>query len=58
MMRGSPISMFNETDHPFLVDHVERVYDRLPITKTFRFRPSSHVSGILLKGADFPSSRA
>ena len=50
--------MFDETDEPFLVDRIERRHDRLPITKTFRFRPSSHVNGIPLKGADFPSSRA
>jgi hypothetical protein len=50
--------MFQETNEPFLVDRVERSHDRLPITKTFRFQPSSHVSGILLKGADFPSSGA
>jgi hypothetical protein len=39
-------------------NRIERSHDRLPITKTFRFQPSSHVSDILLKGADFPSSRA
>jgi hypothetical protein len=35
---------------------VERTHDRLPITKRFKSRPSSHASGILLKDADFPSS--
>jgi hypothetical protein len=41
-----------------MVEIVKRRHDRLPITKTFRFRPSSHANGIPLKGADFPSSRA
>jgi hypothetical protein len=50
--------MFQETNEPFLVNRVERSHDRLPITKTFRFRPSSHANGTPLKGADFPSSRA
>jgi hypothetical protein len=40
------------------VDVLERRHDRLPTTKTFRFRPSSHVSGIPLKDADFLSSGA
>jgi hypothetical protein len=50
--------MFNETDHPFLVNHVERSHDRLPITKTFRSPPSSRANGIRLKDADFLSSGA
>ena len=36
----------------------ERRHDRLPITKTIRSRPSSHVNGIPLKDADFLSSGA
>jgi hypothetical protein len=39
-------------------NRIERSHDRLPITKTFRFRPSSRASGIPLKGAGFLSSRA
>src|ERR1700712_1238214 len=50
-------TMLNESDEPILTDRIERSHDRLPITKTFRFRPSSHANGIPLKGADFPSSR-
>jgi hypothetical protein len=49
---------FGCVDRQTLRDWVERRHDRLPITKTFRFRPSSHANGIPLKGADFPSSRA
>ena len=37
---------------------MERRHDRLPITKTFRFRPSLNVNGIPLKDADFRSSGA
>ncbi len=36
----------------------QRSHDRLPITKTFRFRLSSNGRGIRLKGAGFPSSGA
>jgi hypothetical protein len=50
--------VFEEADDPFLGNFRERRHDRLPIPKTFRFRPSSHANGIPLKGADFPSSRA
>jgi hypothetical protein len=48
-----------QTGHQdIVVDPVKRRHDRLPITKTFGFGPSSHANGIPLKGADFPSSRA
>ncbi len=47
-----------ELDQPLLADFVERGHDRLPITKTFRSPPSSRVSGIRLKDADFLSSGA
>jgi hypothetical protein len=43
---------------PVVPDVVERRHDRLPITKTFRFRPSLNVNGIPLKDADFRSSGA
>src|ERR1700730_17957384 len=51
-------AVFHESDEPILTDRIERSLDRLPITKTFRSRPSSHVSGIPLKDADFLSSGA
>jgi hypothetical protein len=38
-----------------VVDRVERSYDRLPITKTFRSLRSFYVNGIRLKDADFLS---
>src|ERR1700722_9195520 len=41
--------MLNKSDEPILAYRIERSHDRLPITKTFRFQPSSHVNGILLK---------
>jgi hypothetical protein len=41
--------------HEFVViNSVERTHHRLPITKRFKSRPSSHASGIPLKDADFP----
>jgi hypothetical protein len=50
--------VLDEADQPFMADRVERRYDRLPITKTFRSRPLSHVNGIRLKDVDFLSSGA
>jgi hypothetical protein len=50
--------VFDEADQPVMADSIERRHDRLPTTRTFRFRPSSHVSGIPLKDVDFPSSGA
>ena len=41
-----------------VVEELERRHNRLPITKTFRFRPSLNVNGIPLKDADFRSSGA
>jgi len=35
-------------------DRSKRTHHRLPITKRFKSRPSSHASGIPLKDADFP----
>jgi hypothetical protein len=40
------------------VHRVEQTHDRLPTTKRFRSRLSSHVSGIPLKDAGFLSSGA
>jgi hypothetical protein len=50
--------VLHEPDQPIVADRVERRYDRLPTTKTFRSRPLSHVNGIRLKGTDFLSSGA
>src|SRR3984957_8624313 len=53
---GDPVSQ--HPHQPAVVNGVERRHDRLPTTKTIRSRPSPHVNGIRLKGADFLSSRA
>jgi hypothetical protein len=45
-------------DQDIVRDSVERRHDRLPITKTFRFRLSSPANGIRLKDAGFLSSEA
>ena len=57
-MRRGLNSLVKERSQVRVRNRIERRHDRLPITKTFRFRPSSHANGIPLKGADFPSSRA
>ena len=51
-------TMFDEFNEPVVAHRIERRYDRLPTTKTFRSRPLSHVNGIRLKGTDFLSSGA
>jgi hypothetical protein len=49
---GNPVGQ--HAQQPLVVNRVERTHHRLPITKGFKSRPSSHASGIPLKDADFP----